>query len=147
MSNEITESEIDSHEAQAGRDTAARHEQVDYLNSEVNLLKPSTPFMRDHLKVVWVSFIAWALLTFGPPVLTYLAPATMTTQLPVIGFPAHYFLVAVLTPTSSLVLAFIYSRKRDQLDEKYGIDHSAATEDSKGEKSGEAAVADGGSVE
>ncbi len=32
---------------------------------EVNLLKPSTPFMRDHLKVIWTGFIAWALLTFG----------------------------------------------------------------------------------
>ncbi|WP_363463385.1 DUF4212 domain-containing protein [Halogeometricum borinquense] len=147
MSNETTESEIDSHETQAGRDTTARHEQIDYLNREVNLLKPSTPFMRDHLKVVWVSFIAWALLTFGPPALTYFAPEIMTTQLPVIGFPAHYFLVAVLTPTSSLVLAFIYSRKRDQLDEKYGIDHTTTTEDTSSEKGGETAVTDGGSIE
>lgn len=69
----------------------------------------------------------------------------MTAQLPVIGFPLHYFLVAVLSPTSSLVLAFIYSRKRDQLDERYGIDHTASQTRSKSES--EAAVADGGRVE
>ncbi|TQR22573.1 DUF4212 domain-containing protein [Haloferax sp. wsp5] len=107
--------------------TAAAHDDIDYLDREVNLLRPSTPFMRDHLKVIWTGFRAWALLTFGPPVLTYFAPATMTAQLPVIGFPLHYFLVAVLSPTSSLVLAFIYSRKRDQLDERYGIDSVAST--------------------
>ncbi|QIB77568.1 DUF4212 domain-containing protein [Haloferax volcanii] len=145
MSRESTESEIDSHDASTDRSTAPRHEEIDYLSREVNLLKPSTPFMRDHLKVIWTGFVAWALLTFGPPVLTYFAPATMTAQLPVIGFPLHYFLVAVLSPTSSLVLAFIYSRKRDQLDERYGIDHTASQTRSKSES--EAAVADGGRVE
>ncbi|MDS0242266.1 MULTISPECIES: DUF4212 domain-containing protein [unclassified Haloferax] len=145
MSSQTTESEIDSHAPNADRSTASDHEEIDYLSREVNLLKPSTPFMRDHLKVIWTGFVAWALLTFGPPVLTYFAPATMTAELPVIGFPAHYFLVAVLSPTSSLVLAFVYSRKRDQLDKRYGIDHTASTSRSKSES--EAAVADGGSVE
>ncbi|ELZ88754.1 DUF4212 domain-containing protein [Haloferax sulfurifontis] len=145
MSSQTTESEIDSHAPNADRSTASDHEEIDYLSREVNLLKPSTPFMRDHLKVIWTGFVAWALLTFGPPVLTYFAPATMTAELPVIGFPAHYFLVAVLSPTSSLVLAFVYSRKRDQLDKRYGIDHAASTPRSTGE--GEAAVADGGRVE
>ncbi|MCO8265084.1 MULTISPECIES: DUF4212 domain-containing protein [unclassified Haloferax] len=145
MSRESTESEIDSHAANTDRSTAPEHDEVDYLSREVNLLKPSTPFMRDHLKIIWAGFIAWALLTFGPPVLTYFAPATMTAELPVIGFPAHYFLVAVLSPTSSLVLAFVYSRKRDQLDRRYGIDHAASKSRSKSES--EAAVTDGGSVE
>ncbi|GGC66940.1 DUF4212 domain-containing protein [Haloferax sulfurifontis] len=145
MSSQTTESEIDSHAPNADRSTASDHEEIDYLSREVNLLKPSTPFMRDHLKVIWTGFVAWALLTFGPPVLTYFAPATMTAELPVIGFPAHYFLVAVLSPTSSLVLAFVYSRKRDQLDKRYGIDHAASTSRSTGES--EAAVADGGRVE
>ncbi|ELZ59094.1 MULTISPECIES: DUF4212 domain-containing protein [unclassified Haloferax] len=145
MSSETTESEIDSHVESTDRSTAPRHDEIDYLSREVNLLKPSTPFMRDHLKVIWTGFIAWALLTFGPPVLTYVAPATMTARLPVIGFPMHYFLVAVLSPTSSLVLAFVYSRKRDQLDERYGIDHTASQMRSKSES--EAAVADGGRAE
>ena len=134
----------DPHEPQT---KAAQHEQIDYLDREVNLLKPSTPFMRDHLKVIWAGFIAWALLTFGPPVATYLAPGLMTTQLPGIGFPAHYFAVAVISPTSSLVLAFLYSRKRDQLDHRYGIDHGTAASDAGDAHGGDAAAADGGVTE
>ncbi|WP_411965962.1 DUF4212 domain-containing protein [Haloferax sp. YSMS24] len=126
------------------RTKAAQHAEIDYLDREVNLLKPSTPFMRDHLKVIWVGFLAWALLTFGPPVLTYFAPELMTTQLPVIGFPAHYFFVAFVTPTSSLVLAFLYSRKRDQLDQVYGIDHATPESDVTKQAAGEAAATDGG---
>ncbi|KTG21474.1 DUF4212 domain-containing protein [Haloferax profundi] len=126
---------------------AAQHEEIDYLDREVNLLKPSTPFMRDHLKIIWTGFIVWSLVTFGPPVLTYVAPELMTSQLPVIGFPAHYFLVGFVSPTSSLVLAFIYSRKRDQLDQTYGIDHAAAMEDVNATGRGETAAADGGVTE
>jgi len=118
---------------------AQRHRNTDYLNREVNLLKPSTPFMRDHLKLVWGSFLVWILTTWGPVVATYLATDTMTSMT-MLGFPAHYFLVAFFAPTSSLVLAAIYSRQRDKLDEKYGIDTSIQTESS----SADAAATDGG---
>lgn len=118
---------------------AQRHRDTDYLNREVNLLKPSTPFMRDHLKLVWGSFLVWILTTWGPVLATYFATDTMTSAT-IIGFPAHYFLVAFFAPTSSLVLAMIYSRRRDKLDEKYGIDTSAPAESS----SADAAATDGG---
>lgn len=122
-----------------------REAEVDYLDTEINILKPKTPFMRDHLKLVWVSFIAWTLLTWGPVVATYLAPGLMTQSIPLIEFPAHYFTVAFLAPTSSLVLAFIYSRKRDKLDEKYGIDHEAPIDGSEENTGPEDSVAaDGG---
>ncbi len=118
---------------------AQRHRNTDYLDREVNLLKPSTPFMRDHLKLVWGSFLVWIFTTWGPVLATYLATDTMTSMT-MLGFPAHYFLVAFFTPTSSLVLAMIYSRRRDKLDEKYGIDTSAPT----GASTTEAAATDGG---
>jgi len=117
---------------------------VDYLEAEVNLLKPSTPFMRDHLKQVWAGFIAWVILTWGPVTATYLAPEVMTQPIPVLNFPAHYFSVAFLAPTSSLVLAFLYSRSRDKLDEKYGIDHSAGAVESQDDVDADAAATDGG---
>ncbi|MFA1609629.1 DUF4212 domain-containing protein [Halobellus rubicundus] len=120
---------------------------VDYLEAEINLLKPSTPFMRDHLKQVWAGFLAWVVLTWGPVTATYLAPGLMTQPIPIIDFPAHYFSVAFLAPTSSLVLAFIYSRRRDRLDEKYGIDHSTAEVDAGGDADAETAAADGGEVQ
>ncbi|WP_340102228.1 DUF4212 domain-containing protein [Salinibaculum salinum] len=114
---------------------------ANYLESEVNILSPSTPFMRDHLRVVWGGFIAWLVIVWGPFLATVLATDTMTTQLPVIGFPAHYFLVAFVAPTGSLVLAAIYAKKRDQLDEKYGIDPSEVETETGSES---AAATDGG---
>ncbi|MFC7187191.1 DUF4212 domain-containing protein [Halorubrum yunnanense] len=105
---------------------AQTHKNTDYLSEEVNLLKPSTAYMRDHLRIVWTGFIVWALIVFGPVTLTMLAPGVMTTTMPVLGFPWHYFLVAFGAPTGALILAAIYARQRDKLDEKYGIDHSTA---------------------
>lgn len=122
---------------QATRD----HRETDYLNREVNLLQPSTPFMRDHLRVIWTGFVAWALIVFGPVVLTAVAPGPMTTQIPVLGFPLHYFLVAIGAPGGALLLSVWYARKRDRLDRKYGIDHGAAV---RGDETGEAAATDGG---
>lgn len=100
------------------------HEETDYLTSEVNLLRPSTPFMRDHLRIIWTGFAIWALVVFGPVTLTAIVPDVMTTTMPVIGFPLHYFLVSIGAPGGALILAFWYARKRDALDEKYGIDHA-----------------------
>ncbi len=117
------------------------HRNTDYLSSEVNIINPSTPFMRDHLRVVWTGFVIWVLAVFGPVTLTYLATDAMTTPMPVLGFPLHYFLVAFGAPTSALILSFWYSRKRDALDEKYGIDHATVEETSHGS---EAAATDGG---
>jgi len=124
---------------------AQRHQNTDYLDEEVNLLKPSTPYMRDHLRIVWAGFVAWAIIVFGPVTLTAVAPGVMTATMPVLGFPWHYFLVGFGAPTGALVLAAIYARQRDKLDEKYGIDHEATGAGSKqAGESGEAAATDGG---
>jgi len=127
---------------------AQAHQQTDYLSEEVNLLKPSTAYMRDHLRIVWVGFIAWALIVFGPVTMTMLAPGVMTTTMPVLGFPWHYFLIGFGAPTGALILAAVYARQRDKLDEKYGIDHSTTGEGA-GEPadSGEATATDGGQQE
>ena len=142
--NDTRESGDDSHgvETDGGAVTGAAqdHRDTDYLNQEVNLLKPSTPFMRDHLRVVWTGFVVWAIVVFGPVTLTRLAPDAMTTQMPAIGFPLHYFLIAIGAPTGALLLSFWYARKRDQLDEKYGIEHATAER----ADTDEAAATDGG---
>ncbi|GAA0535173.1 sodium/substrate symporter small subunit [Halorubrum ejinorense] len=123
---------------------AQTHNDTDYLGAEVNILNPSTPYMRDHLRIVWTGFAIWVLAVWGPVTLTRLAPGPMTSQMPILGFPLHYFLVAFGAPTSALILAFWYSRKRDALDEKYGIDHASVVESSSGAA---AAAADGGTEE
>lgn len=108
---------------------AQDHRDTDYLSQEVNLLKPSTPFMREHLKLVWGTFIAWTLIVWGPVTMTRLAPDLMTSTT-VLGFPLHYFLVALGAPTGALILSAVYALSRDRLDEKYGIDHSTAGSES-----------------
>jgi putative solute:sodium symporter small subunit len=123
---------------------AQEHSDTDYLGAEVNILNPSTPYMRDHLRIVWTGFAAWVLAVWGPVTLTRLAPGPMTSQMPILGFPLHYFLVAFGAPTSALILAFWYSRKRDALDEKYGIEHATVTETSSG---ADLAATDGGTDE
>ncbi|SFR48798.1 DUF4212 domain-containing protein [Halorubrum sodomense] len=114
----------------ASAGAAQTHKDTDYLGAEVNILNPSTPYMRDHLRIVWTGFAIWVLAVWGPVTLTRLAPEAMTQTMPILQFPLHYFLVAFGAPTSALILAFWYSRKRDALDEKYGIEHTdvAATD-------------------
>ncbi|PSQ29196.1 DUF4212 domain-containing protein [Halobacteriales archaeon QS_9_68_17] len=123
---------------------AQSHRSTDYLDQEVNLLNPSTPFMRDHLRVVWTGFVLWALIVFGPVTLTAIAPDVMTTLIPALGFPLHYFLVALGAPTGALLLSVWYARKRDALDEKYGIDPGSVRSDGDADGTGDAAATDGG---
>lgn len=108
-------------------DERTAHRNTDYLDAEVNILRPSTPFMRDHLRLIWLGFLAWTLVVFGPVTATYLVQDTMTA-VTVLGFPLHYLLVAVGAPVGTLVLSIVYSWQRDQLDRKYGIDREDAPE-------------------
>ena len=140
-----TDSGDESLASDGGTTQAAQaHRDTDYLDREVNILKPSTAFMRDHLRVIWTGFIVWALIVFGPVTVTVIAPGVMTsTIVPGLGFPLHYFLVGFGAPTGALVLAAVYARQRDKLDKKYGIDHSRGDAGAE-EAAGETAVADGG---
>ncbi|MFC7006909.1 DUF4212 domain-containing protein [Halalkalicoccus salilacus] len=124
-----------------------RERQIDYLDVEINLLKPATPFMRDHLRVVWTGFIIWVFTTFGPITLTRIAPDLMTTQMPVLGFPIHYFSIAIVGPTAALLLSVWYARKRDQIDEKYGIEQPVAEPEQTDTVTEDAAATDGGVTE
>ncbi len=117
-----------SSEVRSDGGVATGREQTDYLDAEVNIFRPSTPFMRDHLRLIWTMFAAWAVFVFGPVIATYLATDFMTSTT-VGGFPLHYLLTAMGAPLGALVLSFVYARKRDRLDEKYGIDHSTERAD------------------
>ncbi|WP_101294058.1 DUF4212 domain-containing protein [Halegenticoccus soli] len=132
-----------SHDVETDGGVTARHETTDYLDAEINLLSPSTPYMREHQRIVWTGFIVWSFTTFGPITATRIAPDLMTAQMPILGFPFHYFAIAIGGPTSALLLSVWYARQRDKLDAKYGIDHSAV--ESGGRE--DATVADGGATE
>jgi len=111
---------------------------VDYLDEEINLFKPATPFMRDNLKAIFGLFGLWLLFVFGPPVASYVAPEFMFETRVLGGYPLNFFLSAIVTPAAGLVLCAVYAWYRDRLDEKYDITHEAEAE------SGAATAADGG---
>jgi len=147
--NERSAESADSIETDGGLSDIERERQIDYLDVEINLLKPASPFMRDHLRIIWTGFIIWTLTTFGPITATRIAPDLMTTPMPVIGFPLHYFLIAIGAPSAALLLSVWYARKRDQIDEKYGIEQMRAEEMERRTETGteDATAADGGVAE
>lgn len=115
-------------------------EPVDYLEAEINLFRPATPYMRDHLKVVWSAFVAWLVFVFGPVTATAIAPGLMTDTI-VIGFQLHFLLTALGAPFGALLLSVVYAWQRDRLDEKYGISHEKPPEET---AEAAAAATDGG---
>lgn len=121
-------SNTDDVAADGGVSDAEREREIDYLDVEINLLKPATPFMRDHNRVILRGFLLWALVIFGPITATRLAPDLMTSTIPVLGFPLHYFLIAIGGPGGALLLSVWYVRKRDKIDEKYGIEQYTVPE-------------------
>jgi putative solute:sodium symporter small subunit len=137
----------DPHRTDGGRTDVEREREIDYLDVEINLLNPATPFMRDHLRVIWIGFGVWALTTFGPITATAIAPDAMTTTLPVIGFPFHYFAIAIGGPTAALLLSVWYARRRDRIDEKYGIVQPSADAPPDAEPDAEPTTAVDGGVE
>ncbi|SIR74019.1 DUF4212 domain-containing protein [Natronorubrum thiooxidans] len=143
------DSERDTREVatDGGMSDVEREKQIDYLDVEINLLKPATPFMRDHLKVIWLGFAVWAVTTFGPITATRIAPGAMTTEMPILGFPFHYFSIAIVGPGAALLLSVWYARKRDQIDEKYGIEQPTAAPETTDTVPDDAAATDGGTQE
>ncbi|MFU8867402.1 DUF4212 domain-containing protein [Natronococcus sp.] len=133
MTENTTQDAEDAVETDGGVKTEA------YLDKEINIFKPATPFMRDHLKVIWLSFLAWILVVFGPTTATFLAPELMTETTILNGFPLHFFLAAIFTPLGALLLSVGYAMQRDRLDTKYGISHETEEETDSG-----TVAADGG---
>ncbi len=147
--NDRTESDTDApvRATDGGLSDAEREAQIDYMEVEINLLKPATPFMRDHNRAILTGFFAWALIVFGPITATRLAPDIMTQSLPVIGFPLHYFLIAIGAPVGALLLSVWYARKRDKIDEKYGIEQMPAPTPEQTDSATDAATATDGGVD
>jgi len=95
-----------------------------YLDAEINFFRPATPFMRDHMKLIFGVFAGWVLFVFGPVTATVIRPDAMTQEV-FLGFELHYFLTATMAPLGALLLSIVYAWRRDQLDSKYGISHEA----------------------
>ncbi|EMA53451.1 DUF4212 domain-containing protein [Halococcus salifodinae] len=112
---------------------------TNYLDAEVNIFRPETAFMRDHLKLIWATFLAWTVAVFGPVTAALVAPDLMTETI-VLGFQLHVLLTGIGAPFGALVLSAVYAYRRDKLDEKYGIEHGQST----GTATDSTAATDGG---
>lgn len=116
-----TESDTND-EASTARTDGGTARTADYLNTRINLFKPQTPFMRDHLKVVWGTFAVWVLIVFGPVTIAAIAPEAADAHR-IAGTPTLFMMTAVGIPLGALTLSAFYAYQRDRLDEKYGIEH------------------------
>lgn len=95
--------------------------------------------MRDHLKLIWATFLAWTVAVFGPVTAALVAPDLMTETI-VLGFQLHVLLTGIGAPFGALVLSAVYAYRRDKLDERYGIEHGQAA----GTTADSTAATDGG---
>lgn len=117
--------------------SVTEEERVDYLDQEINILRPSTPFMRDKVRMIWILFVIWAAFVFGPVTISMFAEEFMIQTQLLGGYPLLYLLTATATPAAALVLSAVYAWYRDTLDEKYDIRREVESET-------EAVAADGG---
>ncbi|WP_255190638.1 DUF4212 domain-containing protein [Natronobeatus ordinarius] len=112
---------------------------VDYLDEEINIFKPATPFMRDNLKMIFGLFTVWLVFIFGPATASYFAPEYMFETRILGGYPLSFFLTAIVAPAAALALSAVYAWYRDKLDDKYGVSH-----ESEGDAGTATAATDGG---
>ncbi|MGQ5517159.1 DUF4212 domain-containing protein [Halococcus saccharolyticus] len=112
----------ESRTTEADGGVTTNHRSTDYLDAEVNIFNPDTAFMRDHLKLIWTTFLAWSVAVFGPVTAALVFPELMTGTI-VLGFQLHVLLTGIGAPFGALVLSAVYAYRRDKLDEKYGIEH------------------------
>jgi putative solute:sodium symporter small subunit len=116
----------------------------DYLDTKINLFKPQTPFMQDHLKVVWGTFAVWLLIVFGPVTVAAIAPQAADAHR-LAGTPTLFMVTAIGIPLGALLLSVFYAWRRDKLDEKYGIEHGQPEAEAADE--GSTTAADGGDAQ
>ena len=122
---------------------ATGREPADYLDERINLFRPATPFMRDHLKLIWGTFAAWLVVVFGPVTVAAIAPEAADAHR-VAGTPTLFMVTAIGTPLGALLLSVFYAWSRDRLVKKYDVEHGRAATD--GTDEGAATAADGGTA-
>lgn len=83
---------------------------------QVNFFRPSTPGIRQEVAVAASVLAVWALLSFGVPILIYVAglgdPSglgeSFLTRARFLGFPLHYWLIAQGCTIGYILLCKLY---------------------------------------
>lgn len=92
-------------------------------NLRINFFRPRPGFMRREVTIIWLTLIAWAVVTFGYPVylgVTRSDPgAPVTGSSAIFGMPAHYWFSGQFLILWFILICFIFNVLIDWLTESY----------------------------
>ncbi len=78
-------------------------------------------YSREKNKYIVIFLSIWLVVSFG----VVLFAESLQFQVPVLGFPFHYFMGAQGSILTFIILLFINAKVSDRIDQKYGIDEEA----------------------
>lgn len=89
----------------------------------INFFRPRKGFMRKEVTIIWITLIAWALLTFGMPIhlaTTHTDPGSTLSSVPYIfGIPAYFWYSGQFLILWFIFLCFIFNVLIDWLTSSY----------------------------
>ncbi|MBM7096959.1 MULTISPECIES: DUF4212 domain-containing protein [Alteribacter] len=78
-------------------------------------------YYREKNKYILLFLSIWFVVSFG----VVLFADSLQFEVPILGFPFHYFMGAQGSILTFIILLFINAKVSDRIDQKYGIDESA----------------------
>ena len=89
----------------------------------INFFRPRPGFMRKEVTIIWLTLIAWAIVTFGLPIhiaLDHTDPTETLQEVPTImGIPFYYLFEAQFVIVWFIVICFIFNTLIDWLTTSY----------------------------
>jgi putative solute:sodium symporter small subunit len=89
----------------------------------VNFFRPRAGFMRKEVTIIWITLTAWAVMTFGMPILlalTHNDPVQTLAEVPYIfGIPAYFWFSGQFLILWFIFLCFFFNILIDWLTSSY----------------------------
>lgn len=89
----------------------------------VNFFRPRAGFMRKEVTIIWITLIAWAVMTFGMPIhlaLTHTDPVSTLENVPyILGIPAYFWFSGQFLILWFIFLSFFFNVLIDWLTTSY----------------------------
>ena len=89
----------------------------------INFFRPRRGFMRREVTIIWITMVAWAIVTFGMPIhlaITHDDPTRTLEQVPFIfGIPAYFWYSGQFLILWFIFLCFFFNVLIDWLTSSY----------------------------
>lgn len=85
----------------------------------VNFFRPRPGFMRREVTIIWLTFTAWALFTFGFPLYLALCPQARLTVRTIFGMPLHYWVSGQFLIIWFILICVVFNLLIDRLTESF----------------------------